>query len=159
MQHKYCSKTWLTRSICPSIWGWKVDDNSIFMLNSSKNLFQNLDAKSWGPWSEMISSRKPWYQNTWSRINLAILSPIIDLLHGMKWTMFVKQSTTTNMESNKLESGKSMMKSMEIEDHGVEGMGNGWRSSYGWWWRFFAQTQTAQDPTNSFTYFQSCGHQ
>jgi len=29
------------------------------------------------------------------------------------------------MESNKLESGKSMMKSMEIEDHGVEGMGNG----------------------------------
>jgi hypothetical protein len=29
------------------------------------------------------------------------------------------------MESNELESGKYMMKSMEIENHGVERMGNG----------------------------------
>jgi hypothetical protein len=29
------------------------------------------------------------------------------------------------MESNELESGRSVMKSMEIENHGVEGMGNG----------------------------------
>jgi hypothetical protein len=29
------------------------------------------------------------------------------------------------VESNELESGKSMIKSMEIENHGVKGMGNG----------------------------------
>jgi hypothetical protein len=38
---------------------------------------------------------------------------------------FVKQSTTTRMESNELENGKFVMKSMEIENHGAEGMGNG----------------------------------
>jgi hypothetical protein len=26
--------------VCPSIWGWKVDNNFIFMPNNSKNLFQ-----------------------------------------------------------------------------------------------------------------------
>jgi len=29
------------------------------------------------------------------------------------------------MESNELESGRSMMKSMEIENHGAEGISNG----------------------------------
>jgi hypothetical protein len=29
------------------------------------------------------------------------------------------------MESNELESGRFVMKSMEIGDHGAEGMGNG----------------------------------
>jgi hypothetical protein len=29
------------------------------------------------------------------------------------------------MESNELDGGISMMKSMEIEDHGAKGMGNG----------------------------------
>jgi hypothetical protein len=29
------------------------------------------------------------------------------------------------MESNELESGKYVMKSMEIENHGAKGMGNG----------------------------------
>jgi len=24
---RYCSKTWLTYFVCPSIWEWKVDDN------------------------------------------------------------------------------------------------------------------------------------
>jgi hypothetical protein len=56
---------------------------------------------------------------------LVILSPIIDLLHGMKRAIFVKQSTTTRMESNELKCGKSMMKSLEIKNHGAKGMGNG----------------------------------
>jgi hypothetical protein len=29
------------------------------------------------------------------------------------------------MESNELDNGRYVMKSMEIENHGVEGMGNG----------------------------------
>jgi hypothetical protein len=33
----------------------------------------------------------------------------------------VKQSTTTKMKSNELDCGRSMMKSMEIEDHGKQG--------------------------------------
>jgi hypothetical protein len=37
----------------------------------------------------------------------------------------MRQSTTTKMESNELNYGKSMMKSMEIEDHGETGIENG----------------------------------
>jgi hypothetical protein len=37
----------------------------------------------------------------------------------------MKQSTTTRMESNELDHGKSMMKSMEIEDHGEAKINNG----------------------------------
>jgi hypothetical protein len=44
----------------------------------------------------------------------------------MKWTIFVKQSTTTTkMESLELEGGRFVMKSMEIEDHGDVGITNG----------------------------------
>jgi hypothetical protein len=37
----------------------------------------------------------------------------------------VKQSTTSKMELNELDHGKSTMKSMGIEDHGEVGIGNG----------------------------------
>jgi len=37
----------------------------------------------------------------------------------------MRQSTTTRMESNELDRGRSTMKSMEIEDHGEAGIGNG----------------------------------
>jgi hypothetical protein len=73
----------------------------------------------------MIYLGRPRYWNTWSRNNLAVISLIIDCLHGMKWTIFVKWSTTTKMESNEWKSGRSMMKFMDIENHGAEGMGNG----------------------------------
>ncbi len=124
LQCKYCSKTWLTCSVYPSIWGWKVDDNFTFTPNSSKNFFQNLDA-NWSPRSKMIFLGRPRYWNTWSRNNLVVVLLIIDFLHGMKLTIFVIWSTTTKMESNEWKSGRSMMKFMDIENHGVEGMGNG----------------------------------
>jgi hypothetical protein len=47
---------------------------------------------------------------------------------------------------------------MEIEDHGDEGIGNGSRNLNGQWRGFFIHAQTSHDPTNSFTYFQSCDH-
>ncbi len=37
----------------------------------------------------------------------------------------MKESTTTKMESNELDHGRSLMKSMEIEDHREVGIGNG----------------------------------
>ncbi len=51
---------------------------------------------------------------------------VIDFLQGIKWAIFVKQSTTTTkMESNELDCERSMMKSMEIENHGEVGIDNG----------------------------------
>jgi hypothetical protein len=42
----------------------------------------------------------------------------------MKWTGSVKQSTTTKMESNEVEGGRFVMKSMEMENHGNGKVGN-----------------------------------
>jgi hypothetical protein len=57
--------------------------------------------------------------------NLVVFLPIIDLLQGIKWAIFMKWSTTTKMESNELDYGRSMMKSMEIKDHGKVWNNNG----------------------------------
>jgi len=91
--------------------------------------------------------------------NLIVFLLVIDLLQGIKWIIFMKQSTTTRMESNELDHGRSTMKSMEIKDHEEVGTDNGWKSPWGRWWRFFAWTQTSQEPTNSFMNFQDYGHQ
>ena len=37
------------------------------------------------------------------------------LLYGIKWAIFVKQSTTTKIESKLLDNERSTMKSMEME--------------------------------------------
>ena len=50
--------------------------------------------------------------------SLVVSLPITVLLHAIKWTIFVKWSTTTNIESKSLDNGRFIMKSMEIEDHG-----------------------------------------
>jgi len=75
--------------------------------------------------------------------NLVIPLPIIILVHKMKWTIFIKRSTITKMESWELEGGRSMMKSKEFENHGDTGIGNGWKGPWEWWRGFFAQTQTS----------------
>jgi hypothetical protein len=51
--------SWLTCSIYPSVWGWKVVDSFTFTHKNSKNCFQNLDA-NWGPQSKMTFSGIPW---------------------------------------------------------------------------------------------------
>jgi hypothetical protein len=53
------------------------------------------------------------------------------VLHSIKWAIFVSRSTTTKIESKALELGRSMMKSIDIEDHGFFGFGSGRNNPYG----------------------------
>jgi hypothetical protein len=55
------------------------------------------------------------------------------LLQGMKCAIFVKRSTTTKTESKDLDFGRSTMKSMDIDVHGVFGIDSGWSNLYGRW--------------------------
>jgi lipid A disaccharide synthetase len=43
MECKYYSKTYLTSYVCPSVWGWKVNDNFVFMPKKLKELLLNFD--------------------------------------------------------------------------------------------------------------------
>jgi len=50
------------------------------------------------------------------------------------------------MESYDFESGNTIIKSMEIEDHGKARIRNSWRSPSRQWLRSFAHTHTSHDP-------------
>ncbi len=65
----------------------------------------------------MITLRRPWYQKTWLKNNLDVILLVIILVQKMKWTIVVKQSTTTKMESHELKNERLLMKSMNIEIH------------------------------------------
>ncbi len=113
MHHKYYFKTWLTCFICLFIWGGRL------MITSTSHLIVQRTASR--TWMQIVStikkifSRRPWYQKTWLKNSLVVFLLVIVLLQGMKWTIFVKRSTTTKMESNETKNGRSMMKSMEME--------------------------------------------
>jgi hypothetical protein len=80
-------------------------------------------------------------------------------LQGTKCAIFVSRSTITNIASEFLKDGKSVMKSIEIEDQGCLGIGSGCRSPYGQCQGFFNLEQVSQDNTNSLTDFHIWGHQ
>ena len=57
------------------------------------------------------------------------MSSLVDVfLQGIKYAIFVSRSTMTKMLSNEFDGGRSVVKSIEIEDHGRPGMDNGYRS-------------------------------
>jgi len=60
---------------------------------------------------------------------------MIVLLQGTKCAIFVKQSTTTKTESKDLDFGRSTMKSMDMDVHGVSGIDSSWNNPYGRWRR------------------------
>jgi hypothetical protein len=57
-----------------------------------------------------------WYWKTWLENTLVVFSLIITLLQKIKWTIFVKCSTTTKMKLNESK-GQKFVKFMEIENH------------------------------------------
>ncbi len=133
MKHlKYYSNTWFTRSVCPFVWGWYANDKLIFTCKILNKDCQNLDVNC-VPRSKMMSSGSPWYLYTFSKKSRAVALPVIFLLQGMKCAIFVKRSTTTKTESKDLDFGRSTMKSMDIDVHGVFGIDSGWSNLYGRW--------------------------
>lgn len=53
-----------------------------------------------------------------------IFSMILSL-HGMKWAILVKRSTTTHIVSQFCDKGNPTMKSILMDDHGVLGISRG----------------------------------
>ena len=75
---------------------------------------------NWGPRSEMILSGNPNLLYKFLNKSWAIPSVVIILSHGIRITPFVRPwSTTTNIESNPSDNGRSIIKS-------IEQFANGW---------------------------------
>ena len=121
---KYCSSTWFTLSVWPFVWGWWAVDSFVTVPRISRSRRQKWE-RNCGPRSEITSSRNPCNQIIWVRNNSAVALPEISLLHGMKWAIFVKPSSTTSTESKPLVVGRSVMKFKEIDAQGRSGRGSG----------------------------------
>ena len=94
-----------------------------------------------------------------SRKSLDVCSLDAVLLQGTKCAIFVSQSTTTKILSNEFDGGRSVMKSLETEDHGRRGTCNGCKSPYGRCRGVLDLEQMSQERKNSLTSFHIWSHQ
>jgi len=82
-----------------------------------------------------------------------VSSLVIVLLQGTKCAIFVSVSTITYIVSKKLDGGKLVMKSIEIEDQEHWGISNGCRSPYDQCHGFLDLEQMSQKNTKSLIAF------
>src|SRR5258705_4230468 len=72
--------------------------------------------------SDVTCDRTPCLENTWVRNNLATCGAFTVSWEGMNIACFVKQSTTTRIVEKPSEAGSCSMKSIEMDNHGWEGI-------------------------------------
>jgi len=58
------SSSWLTRSVCPSVWGCQAVEEDSHMPSSLYSSLVN-EATNWGPRSETTRFGRPWSFQTW----------------------------------------------------------------------------------------------
>src|SRR5690242_20511532 len=114
----YCFKVWFICSVCPSPSGWypKVKCNFISraLPREWKKWETNLELRLEVTWEGTPCLEKMWRTKSW-----ASCSGVIVLCIGIKITYLERRSTTTRM-AVKLEDFRSfLMKSIEMEFHGI----------------------------------------
>ena len=82
------------------------------------------------PWSEMMSWGAPCLVKICFKNSVANSVALSVLQHSIKIAYFVSLSTTTSIESKSDDSGKPLMKSIEMELHRCCRIGNNFTSLY-----------------------------
>ena len=80
------------------------------------------------PWSEVTWEGTPCLEKTWGTNNLANIGDVMVSMVGIKIDCLVRQSMMTNIILELLDMGNFLMKSMDIEFHGLSGIGSCFRS-------------------------------
>ncbi len=70
-QRRALSRSWLARSDCPLVWGWKPEDRLVEAPICLQNSFQNRETNC-GPLSETTSTGRPWIRKMWSTTTCAV---------------------------------------------------------------------------------------
>jgi len=116
---KYCSISWLTRSVCLSVWGWYAVDNFVLIPRISFSSFMNF-ATNCGPLSDKAVSGKPCSFQTWSLKSVARPLAKVVVEVGMICACFVWRQHMTNNASYPCASGRPVIKSVVISFQGCE---------------------------------------
>ena len=154
---RYCSNSWLTHSVSPSVCRWNTVDREDLTPSFSHISHITFDA-NWGPLSDITFLGRPVRFHTWLMYNCNVSSAVIVLLHGANITALLRRSTTTSSASYPFDVGRSVMKSMVIISHMSVGISLGFKGT----WvlgRDFVDWQTAQPSTYSHTKVDMPGHQ
>ena len=77
--------------------------------------------------------------------NLAVSSPVMDFLHGIKCDILVNRSTITRIESKLCEIGRSVIKSIDNDVQGLSRTGSGCNSPCGRWRGHLARERILHD--------------
>ena len=80
------------------------------------------------PWSEVTCEGTPCLEKTWRTNNLANIGDMMVSMVGIKINCLVRRSTITSIVSELSDMGNFSMKSMDIEFHGLSGIGSCFRS-------------------------------
>jgi len=114
---KYCSISWLTHSVCPSVCGWYAVDNLVLIPRISFSSFMN-SAANCGPLSDSAVSGKSWSFQTWSPKGVArpLAEVVVDI--GIICAYFVWQQHVMNNGSYPCASGRPVIKSVVISFQG-----------------------------------------
>ena len=114
---KYCLISWLTHSICPSVYGWYAIDNLVLIPRISFSSFMN-SAMNCGPLSNSAVSGKPWSFQTWSLKSVA--RPLAEVVVDVRiiCAYFVWWQHVTNSASYPCTSGRHVIKSVVISFQG-----------------------------------------
>ena len=141
---RYASMTWLTLSVCPSVWGWKAVHIRGQIPVTARKSFQVLDVNLESR-SDTISRGRPWRLQI-SRANICARSSAFFLFpsSGMKWDIFKNRTITTHNSVQSFDRGRLVMKSMAIDCHGVYGSSRGERRPYLLWRRDLSLWQSGQ---------------
>ena len=80
------------------------------------------------PRSEVMCEGTPCLEKTWRKNNLANIGDMMVSTVGIKIDCLVRQSTITSIVLEPLDMGNFLMKSMDIEFHGLSGIRSCFRS-------------------------------
>ena len=107
-------------------------DNWGRIPNFLQKSFITCDANC-GPRSDTIPVGSPWCFHTWHKYSFAVSRVDTLLMQGMNSTSFENRSTTTRMLSNPSDSGRSVIKSVDISFQGPGGVSSGFNFPCGAW--------------------------
>ena len=134
------------RSVWPSVSGWYAVLRFDWIPSKAQSEAQKRETKCL-PRSETMSEGVPCFEKTWSKKVRARRGVSSSERMGMKSAIFVSRSTTTKIMSWPLEMGSHSMKSMDMEDHGLSGIGRKRSGPYGLCRTVFALLQVVQART------------
>ena len=130
---RYASITWFTLSVCPSVWQWKAVDIQGRIPVKDRKSFQVLNVNVESR-SDTISWGRLWRRQI-SRANMQARSSAVFLVSssGMQWAILGYRSITTHHSVPSFDWGRSVIKSLVIDCHGVYGSSRWKRSPYLLW--------------------------